>query len=106
MKTNKHDRVIVNRAGEPGSWDFLKKPELYFQMLVKPELEPSKFLAAPAPIQLQKRCSCSTVILLIFQMHFNFMFTDLSVYLKTIDISKLFLDIPLPYSYIIGKIHG
>ena len=63
--------------------------ELYFQMLLKPELElgPSKFLAAPAPIQLYKRCSCSTVILLIFQIRFNFMFIDLSVYLKTIAIS-------------------
>ena len=30
------------------SWNFLKEPEFYFQMLV----EPSKFLAAPAPIQL------------------------------------------------------
>ena len=33
-----------------------------------------------------EKCSCSIVILLIFQMHFNFMFTDLSVYLKTIAI--------------------
>ena len=34
------------------SWDFLKEPELYFQMLVKSEPEPSKFLIAPASIQL------------------------------------------------------
>ena len=35
-------------------------------------------------------------------MHFNFMFTDLSVYLKPIAISSLFLDISLPYSYIMA----
>ena len=54
--------IAMDRAGEPASWDFLKKPELYFQMLVElelyfqmlvePELESSKFLAAPALIQL------------------------------------------------------
>ena len=56
-------------------------------MLVELELKPSKFLAAPAPIQLEERCSCSTVIPLISQMQFNSVFTDLSVYLKTIAIS-------------------
>ena len=35
---------LLSFAAGLGSWDFLKEPEL--------ELEPSKFLAAPAPIQL------------------------------------------------------
>ena len=35
---------LGTRTWVPGSWDFLKEPEL--------ELEPSKFLAGPAPIQL------------------------------------------------------
>ena len=33
---------LGSRSWEPGSWNFLKESELYLQMLVEPELEPSK----------------------------------------------------------------